>query len=150
MKRILLTALFIIPFGAKLTAIQSEGQRHPLLEKIVKARSSSVDKIIEFNTMEKGHMDDWFNFAKELHEAKYDLLKKHHDERINLHNKELGLLKREILGRRTLDHKLNLMIDLHEKQNGDWKKWHEKTSKNAMNLARKHHAELERFKRSLR
>jgi hypothetical protein len=46
-------------------------------------RMNPADRLIAFKTMEKGHKDDWFNYMKQVHNEKYNLLKKIHGDWVN-------------------------------------------------------------------
>jgi hypothetical protein len=149
MKKLLFTFLLLTPFALALNAADDE-EGYDSVDQIIRDREPVIAQIIKFKEMEKGHKDRWLDFAKKVHDDKFNLLKKHHDQWTDLHVRHLKMLKNNIITKDVLEGKLQDMISLHENQIGDWKQWHDNMNKNAMNTAHKNSQELEKFKAGLR
>lgn len=140
---------FLFLVALSLTSI-ALGNKCPMMHHDISQKGSDpIDALIYFNDMEMHHKDDWFDLSRQLHDAKYALLKKQHDEKAHLHHHSLKALKRHGLNDRALDKKLHHMIKLHERQVEEWRRLYQKHSKISMRIYEQHKHELEAFKKSL-
>lgn len=107
-----------------------------------------LNKVAEFITMERGHMDDWFDYMHKLDDMKFKLLKSHHDQRAILHVEKLRMMGKHGFNAATLRRGLSKAILLHEVQKEEWKAVHMGAQRRAHRLYQDHKAELEEFKAS--
>lgn len=111
----------------------------------------SVDDLVAFLTMEKGHKEDWLNFAKKKHEEKYDLLIKHHDEMFDSHIehvKQMAEMNGFSSRQDAINSKLQDMISMHETHMQEWKTMCDNDRAEAEALYTRHKTELDAFKAS--
>lgn len=111
---------------------------------------SGIDKLIEFKKMEKFHKDDWFYFTKSIHNAKYDMLRRDHDEWVDFGIQNLMELKNTKdfsaeTKNELFENQLKKAIALHKKQLADWKSFCEKNQIKGKELRKKHAAQLNAF-----
>jgi len=132
-----MSIVFLIVSGAQANIFETDQAPHDV-----------YDATEKFLKMEKSHKSDWFKFAKEVHDEKYDLLRKHHDECANLHIKKVSKLRNNGCTEAFIDEQLNKMIELHEKQCEEWRHLAEKLEKKRRDLGNRHNDELMKFKES--
>ena len=115
---------------------------------------TAADHLMAFNTMEKGHKDDWFKYMKEQCGAKADLLKKQHDEWADFRNAQIIKEIEEDLSsheakEELLKKRLNDAIALHKKQGAAWEVYAKSHADKAKQLCDKHKKDLSKFEEQL-
>jgi len=112
--------------------------------------ADSVKNTVNYITLEQKHRSNWLDYAKGLNDAKFDIMKKHHNEtmdlvKANIKNKMSGAYDPE-----QMSSELDGMIALQEKQMEEWKTLHTNWDKKANKLYESEKAELNRFKATLK
>ncbi len=130
-KLLLIVALFIAPMvvkGAELSTVVSD-----------------LTKFINIVEKEK---KDWLTFTKDFHDAKFDLMIKHHNEIFELKKKFLDEFKSN--GANVADllsRELEEMIKLHDKQTAEWVALWDKFKAKAQELGTENQKEVDTFKK---
>jgi hypothetical protein len=115
---------------------------------------SSAALFIEFNTMEKGHKNDWFNFMETNVGHKVKLLKGQHNDWVDFRNHQIKEYEKmddcsKDAKETHLDKKLHKAIALHEKHVKQWEKLTDDRYDETKKLCEKHKKELMNFKDKL-
>ncbi|HVX01328.1 MAG TPA: hypothetical protein VHA52_12970 [Candidatus Babeliaceae bacterium] len=111
---------------------------------------TAADRFIAFNTMEKGHKADWFDYMKKVHDNKYDLLKKTHADWTDYQNQnsqewqkstDFSPAKKDTI----FTGQLNRAVALHRKHMNQFKKMCDDQQKEAVKIQARHEKELNAF-----
>lgn len=107
------------------------------------------DNLIKGLELVKSHKADWFNYAKDMHNAKFTLIK---DEHNKMFDEKISTLKK-LKGGNLNDYEqaaLDNLVASHESYMNAWRKWHETYNEKADLLAQKHMKDFDNFKASLK
>jgi len=100
--------------------------------------------------MEHRHKQDWLDNKKANFNAKMAMIKKHKEQWFGLNEKFIHQMGQGVAVETVLAQKLSNMIKLHEAQNKEWAAMCEANHKKSSEIAKKHEAELEAFKKGLK
>ncbi len=115
------------------------------------AAKSSIDSFIDFNKMEEGQKKDWLDYCDRHHSQKTKLMKNQMHDCIELKNKHLKHAKGntncspEAKDAKIAKH-LDESLQLYENHVEGWRNWCNNSHKEALEIADRHDAQLEKFK----
>ena len=116
---------------------------------------SAADSFIKFNKMEERHKKDWLTYCNDHHTQKTKLLENELHDWVALKNNHLKNSKNmmdcsaEAKDKKIAKH-LDEAIKLHEEHKKKWKNWCDKMHTDAINIAKRHDMQLEKFKKEYR
>ncbi len=106
------------------------------------------DNLIKGLELVKTQKADWFNYAKDMHNAKFTLIK---DEHNKMFDEKISTLKKFNDGNLS-DYEqtaLDNLVKSHESYMNAWRTWHQTYDEKAKALAQKHMKDFTSFKTSL-
>jgi hypothetical protein len=107
------------------------------------------DNLIKGLELVKNHKADWFNYEKEMHNAKYDLLKNEHNKMLD---QKISTIKKFADGDLN-EYEQTMLTNLlasHKAMMAQWKELGMSFQNKAKSIGERHAAELEKFQASLK